>query len=262
MKKLFTLIAILLAISTYSQEMKVHKTDGNVESFLLSTIDSITFTISQGVNVPCPGIPTVLYEGKTYNTVQIGTQCWLKENLNVGIKINGVNDQTNNSVIEKYCFNNLESNCDIYGGTYQWAEMVQYLNGATNTTSWNPVPTGNVQGICPYGWHIPTDPEWTVLTTFLGGESVAGGKIKEIELAHWASPNTGATNSSGFTALPGGNRQNSGSYFGLNSDGDFWSLTEGSNIGAWARYLYYNFEYVNRDQYYKEGGFSVRCVKD
>jgi len=136
----------------------------------------------------------------------IGTQCWFKENLNVGTMINGTHNQTNNSVIEKYCYNNLTSNCDIYGGLYQWGEMVQYLNGTSNTTTWNPPPTGNVQGICPTGWHIPKDAEWTVLTTYLGGVSVAGGAMKETGNAHWSSPNTGATNSSGFTALGSGLR--------------------------------------------------------
>ena len=159
------------------------------------------------------GLPiTDTRDTKVYSTVLIGTQCWFAQNLNVGTKLNVTENQTNNSIIEKYCYNNADASCDVYGGLYQWAETVQYLNGATNTASWTPVPTGNVQGICPGGWHIPSDAEWTTLSTFLGGESVAGGKLKEAGIAHWASPNSGATNSSGFTALPGGNR-NAGGWF-------------------------------------------------
>jgi len=210
------------------------------------------------------GVPiTDARDGKNYNTVLIGTQCFMAQNLNIGTKINGTTEQTNNQVIEKYCYNNNDANCDVYGGLYQWAEMVQYLNGATNTISWNPVPTGNVTGICPGGWHLPTDAEWTVLTTFLGGEGVAGGKMKEVGLAHWASPNTGATNSSGFTALPGGYRHSSGNFYYLTSYAHFWSSTEYSSEGAWRRYLYYNSVNVSRDSsYYKIFGFSARCVQN
>ena len=108
---------------------------------------------------PCT-TATVDYGGVTYHTLQMSTQCWLKENLNIGTKIDKTTDQTNNSVIEKYCYDNDEANCTTYGGLYQWAELVQYLNGATNTATWNPVPAGNVQGICPPGWHIPSEPEY------------------------------------------------------------------------------------------------------
>jgi uncharacterized protein (TIGR02145 family) len=191
----------------------------------------------------------VSYEGKTYNTVQIGTQCWFKENLNVGTRINGSQDQLDNGIKEKYCYNNLESLCDVYGGLYQWNEMMQYST------------TPGVQGICPTGWHLPTDAEWTTLTDYLGGEGVAGGKMKEAGTAHWSSPNTGATNSSGFTALPGGGL--SGGYFyGLFDYADFWSSTEYSSARAWTRGLYFDYVFVGRPNYYKTNGFSARCVQD
>src|ERR1035437_4695141 len=110
---------------------------------------------------PCPGIPTVDYAGKIYNTVAIGDQCWLKENLDVGTRINGSLEQTNNSTIEKYCYNDDPANCTTNGGLYQWAEAVQYMNGATNTSSPSPAFTGNIQGICPTGWHLPTNAEYS-----------------------------------------------------------------------------------------------------
>ena len=112
----------------------------------------------------CP--TSVTHMGQTYGTILIGTQCWFKENLNVGNKINYTINQTNNAIVEKYCYDNLESKCDVYGGLYQWNEMMQYSN------------TPGIQGICPFGWHLPTNQEWTILSNNLGGESVAGGNSR------------------------------------------------------------------------------------
>ena len=198
---------------------------------------------------PCPGIPTITYEGQVYNTLLIGNQCWLKENLNVGVMINGSENMSDNGVIEKYCYNDDPANCEIYGGLYQWNEVMEYTTAQ------------GVQSICPSGWHLPTDGEWTVLTDFLGGESVAGGKMKETGTIHWQSPNTGATNESWFTALPAGHRA-SGVYFGgLGTNGYFWTSTEYSSQ-AWYRELGHNTYDVTRHQYNKEGGFSTRCLQD
>nr|NQU89332.1 hypothetical protein [Bacteroidota bacterium] len=185
-----------------------------------------------------------------YATVQIGDQCWMAENLNVGTRIDGSQEMINNGVIEKYCHSNNTANCDIYGGLYQWNEMMLYSTIA------------GVQGICPADWHLPTDVEWTVLTDYLGGGSVAGGKMKETGTAHWSSPNTGATNSSGFTALPGGFRHGGGSFSGPGNTGSFWGSTEDSAAGARARALYYNSAAVHRISFSKGCGFSVRCLRD
>ncbi len=204
-------------------------------------------------------------DGKTYNTFLYGTQCWMRENLNIGTRIYGSQEQTNNQIIEKYCISDDEANCNVYGGLYQWAEMVQYLNGTTNTNSWDPVPTVNVTGICPPGWHLPSDEEWTTLTTLLGGESVAGGKMKEAGTSHWCSPNTGATNESGFTGLPGGYRQGggNGSFINWTYYGFFRAASEYSATSSWYRYLSYTNVYMNGSAYYnKSYGFSVRCLKD
>jgi len=191
-------------------------------------------------------------DGKKYQTVQIGTQCWMAENLNVGTRINGISNQTNNGTIEKYCYDNLETNCNIYGGLYQWDEMMGYIT------------TPGVQGICPPtgGWHLPTDAEWTTLTTFLGGESVAGGKMKETGTTHWNSPNTGATNSSGFTGLPGGYRSLNGTFLSIGDNGYFWCSSEFSTTDVWHRILVYNITGLIRATNTKGYGFSVRCVRD
>lgn len=185
-------------------------------------------------------------DGQTYNTVLIGTQCWMAENLNIGTMINGSSNQTDNATIEKYCYNNSTANCDTYGGLYQWNEMMQY------------VMTEGAQGICPDGWHLPSDGEWTTLTDYLGGTSVAGGKMKETGTTHWATPNTGATNVSGFTGLPGGHR----SFDYLFYRGYWWSSTEIGGTAAWYRFLLYDDHQVGRYGISMTFGFSVRCLKN
>jgi uncharacterized protein (TIGR02145 family) len=190
-------------------------------------------------------------DGKTYNTVLIGTQCWMKENINVGTKILGSANPSNNSIIEKYCYNDDENNCNTYGGLYKWDEAMQYST------------TEGVQGICPNDWHFPTDAEWTTLTTFLGGEGVAGGMMKEATLAYWASPNTGATNSSGFTALPAGQRHYDGFFYDQNYYANFWTSSQYDATFSWDRDFYYNYQHVSRlFSHDKTDGFSVRCLKD
>ncbi len=119
-----------------------------------------------------------------------------------------------------------------------------------------------VQGICPNGWHLPTDIEWTILSDLLGGEDVAGGKMKETGTTHWYTPNTGATNSSGFNALPGGSRTNGGSFYNLGYHGYWWSSTEYSESNAWSRYLDYDNDQVGRSFNNKAYGRSVRCLKN
>jgi hypothetical protein len=129
---------VLFGQTTYN--MKIKQGSGTTYS-LTSTVDQISFDNS--TNFTCGN--TILYGGETYPTVLIGSQCWFQKNLNIGTRINGSTDQTDNSTIEKYCYSDLESNCTTYGGLYQWAETVQYQNGATNTSSPSAF-SGNVQG--------------------------------------------------------------------------------------------------------------------
>jgi len=212
--------------------------------------DEVTFsTVGEG----CPGIPFVEYEGKTYNTILIGSQCWFKENLNVGLMINVSQNQSNNGVKEKYCYNNIASNCNIYGGMYQWGEALQYsyIQGG--------------QGLCPSGWHIPSKVEWNSLMNFLGGSSIAGGKMKEIGTAHWASPNTGATNSSRFTALPGGffTTAIAPSFAGIQVSTIYWSSTNDGTT-SWNYGLSNTSEglYENYNTIFINDAISIRCIKD
>ena len=119
------------------------------------------------------------------------------------------------------------------------------------------------RNVCPTGWHVPTDIEWTTLTNYLGGESVAGEKLKETGTRHWKDPNIGSTNETGFSALPGGDRYSKGIYFDLGTVGIWWSASECTTpANAWYRYLEYNSVAVFRDYYNKNSGLSVRCLKD
>ncbi|MBK6966332.1 MAG: hypothetical protein IPH20_21030 [Bacteroidales bacterium] len=215
--------------------------------------------------LPCAGTPTVYYEGMTYTTVQIGTQCWLGQNLNVGTKISECNNQLNNGVLEKYCYDYDDLNCDTYGGLYQWDEMMNY------TASSNANPSGR-QGICPSGWHIPSHSEWCQMATYLD-ESVncnvvgwqgtdAGGKLKSTGTSLWGDPNTGATNQSGFTALPGGNCCPT---CGSDMLGFTACFTSSSDYTTGTIRLYYldnESQQINMDFYGTNYGCSVRCVKD
>jgi len=191
-----------------------------------------------------------LRDGQSYATVQIGDQCWMAENLNIGTMINVAQEMEDNGIIEKYCYDNDEANCDIYSGLYQWDEMMSYST------------TPGMQGICPEGWHLPTDTEWAALTTYLGGQIVAGGKMKETGTTHWNSPNTGATNSSGFTGLPGGYPHANGYFYGLGAYGYWWSSTEYSPTNAWLRSLFFLSTSVTPGANDKGYGYSVRCMRD
>ncbi len=219
-------------------------------------------TVTISFNLPCTGIPTVLYEGKTYNTVQIGTQCWLKENLDVGIVTPGNQNQSNDEIIEKYCYDNLTSNCDIYGGIYQWGELMQYTTEE------------ETQGICPNGWHIPSDSELCQLEAYLdplvtcqttGWSGLdGGGKMKDVDTIRWQSPNIGATNYSGFTALPGGYRCVYGGpiFYDLHLYITLWSSTQYNGTRAYNHEINYNRADILRMDNLKNSGYSVRCVKD
>jgi uncharacterized protein (TIGR02145 family) len=188
--------------------------------------------------------------------VQIGSQCWLKENLDVGTMIDSMSNQSNNSIIEKYCYRNDPANCTIYGGLYQWAETVQYQNGATNTTLTNPSLTGNVQGICPTGWHIPKYEEFTTLSNTVGGDA---NKLKRVDQGSGFGI---GTNTSGFSALLSGIRNYDSTFHYLGNSPGFWSTSEFSATSADDMGLYYSDSYIRDYKDVKADGFSVRCVKD
>jgi len=202
-------------------------------------------------------------DGNAYKTVTIGTQTWMSENLRVVRYKNGsviplVTDNTawSNLLTPGYCWYNKDESTykATYGALYNWYT----------------VSTGN---LCPTGWHIPSDIEWKTLEMYLGMTqeqadddglrgTIEGGKLKETGTTDWTSPNTGATNESGFTALPGGCRFTNGFFDYVGIDGYGWSATEFDATLAWLRTLYFNNSGSSRNSFYKTNGFSVRCIKD
>jgi uncharacterized protein (TIGR02145 family) len=166
-------------------------------------------------------------DSKIYKTVKIGEQVWMAENLAYK-PISG----------NYWAYDNKADNIVVYGYLYDWE---------------------TAKKVCPTGWHLPSDAEWTQLTDNLGGASAAGGKLKATR--HWNSPNTGATNETGFTALPGGSRSYS-TFSGIGSNGYWWSVTEDSFFGPWSRLVYHDSKGVGRLDNGKEMGFSVRCLMD
>jgi uncharacterized protein (TIGR02145 family) len=207
---------------------------------------------------PCVGTPTVDYAGKTYNTIQIGDQCWLKENLVVGTLILATGNQTNNDTIEKFCYNANPDTCTKYGGLYQWGEAVQYKNGATDSTSPSPAFSGNIQGICPTGWHLPSNAEFQALATVVGNNGNALNAVGQ---------NAGVgvgTNTSGFSALFAGFHPATGPlYQYLGVDVVFWTSTETNPTNAqFVDPAAYSSNAIIFSPDAKANGFSVRCLKD
>ncbi|MCX6718002.1 MAG: hypothetical protein NTY81_00145, partial [Candidatus Staskawiczbacteria bacterium] len=208
----------------------------------------------------CGNTLTDSRDSQSYATVKIGTQCWMAANMNVGAMVDVAQDQADNGTIEKYCYDNSTGNCTTYGGLYQWPEALQYNNGVT-LTSGSPAG-GNIRGICPIGWHIPNDTEFTTLSTYLGGDTVSGGHLKEAGTAHWTTPNTGADNSSGFTGLTTGRRNTSGGTDKLGEYGIYWSTLPQGATAAYELLLRYNTAtyLLNNDD--RSLGGAVRCLKD
>ena len=191
-------------------------------------------------------------DGNAYKTIQIGTQIWMAENLKTtkyrnGEPISNVPDGTVWSALTTgaYCWHDNDNiaNKAAYGALYNWYAVADSRN------------------IAPLGWHVPTDDEWTTLTTYLGGESVACDKLKEAGNSHWDS-DTGATNSSGFAALPGSFRYANSKFDIVGYNGYWWSSTAFDASNAWLRYLYWHDADVYRINYNEHSGLSVRCVKD
>lgn len=207
-------------------------------------------------------------DGNIYKTVTIGSQVWMAENLKYLPSVVGAGTVSQISpyfYVLGYNGTNVTeakatSNYNTYGVLYNWPAA---LNKAESSTA-NP---SGVQGVCPIGWHLPSDTEWTQLTDYLGGTSVAGGKLKETGTTHWISPNRGATNETSYTALPGGYRSYADdligeTFIGIGYFGMWWSATEYNSNKAWHRSMYYDNSNVYRDGANKDDGFSVRCVKD
>ena len=205
-------------------------------------------------------------DNQTYRIVTIGSQTWMAENLKYLPSVVGPetgSQTTPHYYVYGYNGTNVTdakatANYNTYGVLYNWPAA---MNGAASSTT-NP---SGVQGVCPDGWHLPSNAEWTELTDYLGEN--AGGKLKatgtiEAGTGLWYDPNTGATNETGFTALPGGRRYGNGDFDNIRDYGNWWSSTEYFTNSAWYRYLYYDHSNVNRSYNFKSVGYSVRCLRD
>lgn len=208
--------------------------------------NEFSFTTSSPVNTVTD------VEGNVYNTVIIGTQIWMDENLKTtrykdGATIPLVKDKTAWSILvtPAYCwYNNDELTYKAtYGALYNWY-------------------TVNTGKLCPTGWHIPSDADWTTLTSYLAIMDLVGGKLKETGTSHWQSPNTGATNEAGFIALPGGYRYFDGLFDNIGKYSNWWSSTEYSSTFSYYRLIYYYSSDVSRLYSNKKVGFSIRCLRD
>jgi uncharacterized protein (TIGR02145 family) len=222
-------------------------------------------TQTQSVNfefVPCTDL-----EGDNYAVVTIGEQTWMAENLKYLPIVNAVADGSEDvagSYYYVYGYDGTDvseakatENYDTYGVLYNWSAAMNGEESSTNN------PSG-VQGICPTGWHLPSEAEWAELTNYLGGGGVGGGKLKEIGTTHWSSPNTGATNETGFTALPGGARSQNGVFGSVGGYAYWHSATVSNTTSSWYSFLLNMSAYGiwTDDMLSNQNGFSVRCIKN
>jgi len=217
-----------------------------------------------------------LRDSVVYKTVQIGEQTWMAENLkatkysNDSVLIDGsdAGDITEDFSTKYYFWYNDDSitNAEDYGALYTWSAA---LNGVVGTEN-NP---SEIQGVCPDGWHLPSDAEWKELEIFLGMDSIdannfgwrgtdQGAQLKDTGTVHWVDPNSDATNAVGFTALPTGYRQGEGECLYLGSGTVYWTSTEKNSGAAWIRQLFRDINGIDRSGFRKYDAFSVRCIKN
>jgi len=262
-KILFTVMMVVVASNTHAQNdtMYIMKNGNVLGKYNVNTeIDSIVFTKHQTIQ---DNSFTDSRDRQVYRTVTIGKQVWMAENLRY---LPSVIEPSYGSETKRYYYvygyegisevvASYTDNYKTYGVLYNWAAA---MKGAASSKT-NP---SRVQGVCPSGWHLPSDAEWTELTDYLGGEAVSGGKLKEAGTDHWKSPNDGATNETGFTGLPAGYRYYTGKFNDLGNYTEWWSATENDAHQAWQRGTVYYMRDLRRFNDHKDVGVSVRCIRD
>ena len=256
MKKILLLVSLFILATIQGQTTQdslfVWKTGVLVHKLSIkpADMDSITF------KRPTPTV--------TLKQVTICSQVWATKNLEVttysdGTPIPQVTDPTQwkNLTTGAWCYyNNDPANGAVYGKLYNWYAVAGIYDAASASNS------TLRKKLAPIGCHVPTDEEWVRLTDCLGGGFVAGGKMKSTGTSLWFSPNINATNSSGFTGLPGGSRNTNGTFYPIRFNGNWWSSSESSTSDAWARNLNYDYGYAFSGYDDKNFGYSVRCLRD
>lgn len=245
MLKVMFIIIFSMSIS-YSQNLNIYTKDGRLDQYNVSKIDSICFSVFGFERASVTDI-----DGNIYKTVKIGEQWWMAENLHVAHYRNG--DSIKYVVDDTEWMNLLMGACCVYDNLDNHKETYGLL--------YNGYALDDNRKIAPEGWHVATDEEWQALVDYLGCSP--GGKLKEKGTTHWDSPNTGATNESGFSTLPGGFRSgNNGNFYNEGKEAYFWSCTESHNGYAWNWVLNYTSSSVYRNSRIRRDGYLVRCIKD
>jgi len=223
----------------YSVSLTVSNEFGNSSLIKSEYIEVVEFTCGNNV--------LDIRNNMVYETVSINNRCWFKTNMNIGTMIQNNVSAANNTIIEKYCFNNDEAQCAIYGGLYRWGEMMQYNYGSTN-------------GICPEGFSIATQQEFEELINFAGGYTYAGGNLKQSGTQLWHYPNNNASDAYGFSALPAGYLTNN-VFVNTTKNALFWTSSPQGADSAYALFISYNNQLAVDTLMNKFVGGSVRCFK-
>jgi uncharacterized protein (TIGR02145 family) len=247
------------AIASPAEGLMIYNTDLKCVQYNKGTSANPNWICSDGTNESNPpficGTSTITdIDNNTYNTVLIGTQCWTVQNLKT----------------TKYADNSIITNITTPNNTWEsatYGAWSHYDNSSSNNATYgklyNWYAVEDSRNICPVGWHVPSNSEWTTLTNYLGGIAVAGGKMKTTGTSHWNNPNTGATNSSGFTGYPGGYRASDGNFGTMRQHGYWWSATGSSATQAYFWRLDDDKpDILNGTNLPKTFGISVRCIKD
>lgn len=247
MKLKYIIIALILFVQQYTKAqdtMYVWQKKGVVSKFAVKDIDSLVFVE-----------PEVLtdVDGNVYRTVKIGNQTWMAENLKVTKYRNGdmigtttsanLDISTMSSPKYQWAYGGNETNVDSYGRLYTWHTI------------------NDSRDVCPAGWRVPADSDWNILEDYIGEPGNAGGMLKAVGLNHWESPNTEATDSFGFTALPGGDRTPDGTFENASYIGSWWSFDSYNSISAGTRNMSHATASVDSHGKDKAHGLSIRCIK-
>ncbi|PWJ53387.1 MULTISPECIES: fibrobacter succinogenes major paralogous domain-containing protein [unclassified Fibrobacter] len=238
--------------SDKSSDSKSNDPAGVTDDSSDSKDEAISSSSSSNSSSSGPAAGTLTYGGQTYRTVVIGAQTWMAENLNYEYKVNG-------STYGNWCYNDSALYCERYGRLYTWAAAMDSATTGCGYGATCETDAGAVQGICPDGWHLPSRAEWDTLIAFVGGEDVAGRRLRSI--SGWYD-NANGDDGYGFSALPSGIRHGNGGFNNAGQNANFWSSSESSPDSSSQMYMYYTVRSAGLVDNAKNKAFSVRCVKD